>query len=29
VDGRIGRVVMGVVATFIILALIWTTVQPR
>jgi hypothetical protein len=29
VEGRIGRVVMGVVATFIILALIWTTVQPR
>jgi hypothetical protein len=29
VDGRVGRVVMGFVATLIILALVWTTVQPR
>ena len=28
-DGRVGRVVMGVVATLIILALVWTTVQPQ
>ena len=28
-DGRVGRVVMGVVATLIILALIWTTVRPQ
>jgi hypothetical protein len=29
VDGRLGRVVMGVVATLIILALVWTTVRPQ
>jgi hypothetical protein len=28
-DGRLARVVMGVIATFIILALVWTTVQPQ
>ena len=28
-DGRLGRIVMGIVATFIILALVWTTVQPQ
>jgi hypothetical protein len=28
-DGRIARVLMGAVATLIILALVWTTVQPR
>jgi hypothetical protein len=28
-DGRVSRVVMGIVATFIILALVWTTVQPQ
>jgi hypothetical protein len=28
-DGRLGRIVMGLVATVIILALVWTTVQPQ
>ena len=28
-DGRLGRVVMGVLASLMILALVWTAVQPR
>jgi hypothetical protein len=28
-DGRLGRIVMAVLASMIILALVWTTVQLR